>query len=109
MEGTVQYDYDKMVSLTNELLAILNSEKIDNDILINFMEKVTASKDFFDGNAAISFRTAAQNAVNSFSNDNTKSILELVRVAQIPRNNAESLKIVDKIVANRIFNIFKSR
>ena len=100
------YNYEKMFSLTEELLAILMNGNLSSDDLALFAEKVNASEDFFSGMAADAFRKSAREALGSFSLSDNKSLLRLITVAQMPRNNAEAMQITDKITANKIRNMF---
>ena len=104
-----QYDYDKILLLTDELLEILMNTNLNDEALALFIEKVNLSESYFNGVAATAFRDSAQEAITSFSIDNLQSVLKLINVAQMPRNNAEAMKVTDKIVATKMQNGFKSR
>ena len=103
------YDYEQMYTLTDELLAILMEANFNTEALSLFIEKVNSSKQFFRGLAADAFRQAAKEAIMNFSADDMKTVLKLIQVAQMPRNNAEAMKITDKIIANKVKNVLKKK
>lgn len=102
-----KYDYEKMFALTNDLLAIIKEAKFDTETMSLIIGKINESKSYFTGQAAEAFRKAAKEAILNVSNDNIESVLKLVSVAQMPRNNAEAMQVTDKFIENKIKVIFK--
>ena len=102
-----KYDYEKMFALTNDLLAIIKEAKFDTETMSLIIEKINESKSYFTGQAAEAFRKVAKEAILNVSNDNIESVLKLVSVAQMPRNNAEAMQVTDKFIENKIKVIFK--
>lgn len=103
-DGTICYD--KMKVLTNELLELLAAGEISQTTLAKYLEKVALSEQYFTGPAADAFRARATSAVKLYSSDANKGIIELIYVAQTPRNNAEVMQMMDKIVAKGVNQIF---